>query len=66
MLDSQDAFWYQYFVGLAIFLPGLYLGHRVRAWSCRRGERGPLLLLLLLLCTYLTIQGFLEFVAPNL
>ncbi len=66
MTDSQASFWYQYLLGLAFFLPGLYLGYRVRAWSFRKGERGPLILLLLLVTGYLAIQGFLEFVAPSL
>lgn len=66
MSDSQASFWYQYLVGLAFFLPGLYLGYRVRAWSFRKGERSPLILLLTLMGGYLIVQGFLEFIAPTL
>lgn len=66
MTNSQASFWYQYLVGLLFFLPGLVLGYRVRAWSFRKGERGPLVLLLLLWAGYLAIQGFLEFAAPSL
>ncbi len=66
MTDSQASFWYQYLVGLLFFVPGMILGYRVRAWSFRRGERGPLVLLLSLVAGYLAIQGFLEFVAPSL
>lgn len=66
MHGSDASFWYQYLVGSLIFGLGMYLGHKHRAWSLKRGERGEMILLMSIFLGYVVVQGFFQFLGPKL